>query len=116
MLASAGTGSDGVSAPDAGRVERLDHEVLLQVIKEQQEQQKRLLDQQEKLLAVIEEQHKEMHQQRPDGEDGKCWGGGRGAEGRLLGRGCVFCFVGHVSVASSLPFSPGISGFCSFLG
>ncbi|XP_023604517.1 LOW QUALITY PROTEIN: putative sodium-coupled neutral amino acid transporter 10 [Myotis lucifugus] len=59
----------GSKLEDAGRVERLDHEVLLQVIKEQQEQQKRLLDQQEKLLAVIEEQHKEMHQQRPDGED-----------------------------------------------
>ncbi|XP_059527481.1 putative sodium-coupled neutral amino acid transporter 10 isoform X3 [Myotis daubentonii] len=71
--AGAADRADGVPEPDhaadAGRVERLDHEVLLQVIREQQEQQKRLLDQQEKLLAVIEEQHKEMHQQRPDGED-----------------------------------------------
>lgn len=47
----------------------LDHAVLLNVIKEQQEQQKRLLDQQEKLLAVIQEQHKEIHQQKADDED-----------------------------------------------
>ncbi|XP_069786251.1 putative sodium-coupled neutral amino acid transporter 10 isoform X2 [Narcine bancroftii] len=52
-----------------GEEKRVDHEVLLNVIKEQQEQQKRLLDQQEKLLAVIQEQHKEIHQQKSDDED-----------------------------------------------
>ncbi|XP_067914302.1 putative sodium-coupled neutral amino acid transporter 10 isoform X2 [Heterodontus francisci] len=61
---------DGKPAEGAEEDEKhMDHIVLLNVIKEQQEQQKRLLDQQEKLLAVIQEQHKEIHQQRIDDED-----------------------------------------------